>query len=334
MCFFQTHKTTIAALPEVLVGEVDLLPELLQKSRAVSTCRKYENSFNRWKNWALNSGVGRGDILPAKALTVAIYLSSLIQTLSSPAPLIAAFYSIKWYHDLFGLDSPTDSKLVCNVLEAGKRLLSRPVVKKEPITVDILLNMYNKEYKVNDIRNQRIICACLVAFAGLMRSAELLSIKVCDIMFYETYMALFIESSKTDKYRDGSWIAIARTGTCLCPVGNLEKLLRWAQLKDSDYVFCNLTRSKNGYVVRKQKKAMSYSNFRDEFKRVISPYVEDINKYCLHSLRSGGASCAANNGVKDRMFKRHGRWLSDSAKDGYVKDKLQDLLTVSLSLGL
>lgn len=35
-----------------------------------------------------------------------------------------------------------------------------------------------------------------------------------------------------------------------------------------------------------------------------------------HSLRSGVASAAANNNVKDRLFKRHGRWISESAKDG------------------
>ena len=43
---------------------------------------------------------------------------------------------------------------------------------------------------------------------------------------------------------------------------------------------------------------------------------------------------AANNGIKDRMFKRHGRWTSETAKDGYVKDNVNELLSVSLSLGL
>jgi hypothetical protein len=33
-------------------------------------------------------------------------------------------------------------------------------------------------------------------------------------------------------------------------------------------------------------------------------------KFGLHSLRSGGATAAANYGIKDRLFKRHGRWRS------------------------
>jgi len=61
-----------------------------------------------------------------------------------------------------------------------------------------------------------------------MRRAELLNIKVCDIQFYETFMAIFLETSKTDIYRDGAWITVARTNTYLCQVNNLEKFIKWA----------------------------------------------------------------------------------------------------------
>jgi len=37
-----------------------------------------------------------------------------------------------------------------------------------------------------------------------------------------------------------------------------------------------------------------------------------------HSLRAGGAMAAANAGVPDQVFKKHGRWKSESAKDGYI----------------
>ena len=60
----------------------------------------------------------------------------------------------------------------------------------------------------------------------------------------------------------------------------------------------------------------------------------DPKQFGLHSLRSGGASAAANAGVPVRWFKRHGRWLSENAKDGYIKDKLEDRLSVSRNLGL
>ena len=60
----------------------------------------------------------------------------------------------------------------------------------------------------------------------------------------------------------------------------------------------------------------------------------DPKLFSLHSLRSGGASVAADAGVADRLLKRHGRWRSEAAKDGYVKDSVLSLLSVTKSLDL
>lgn len=318
----------------MLAGKVVLLPDILMASRASATSRKYEQGFNRWKKWGLGNGLGSGDILPAKAFPVALYLTSIIQSANSVSSVISAYYSIKWFHDINGMNSPTSSSLVINILEAAKRILAKQTIKKEIMTVDILSSMYDRLYKFHNVKNQRIICASLLGFSGFFRSSELLSILVSDFVFYASYMAIFIESSKTDKYRDGAWVLIARTGTKLCPVVNTEKYINWAKLDLSDPVFCNLSKCKDGYKKRKVVKAMSYTCLREEFRSAFEPHVTDISKYCLHSLRAGGASAAANKGIKDRMFKRHGRWASENAKDGYVKDDLHERLSVSMSLGL
>ncbi|KAH3728136.1 hypothetical protein DPMN_054083 [Dreissena polymorpha] len=70
----------IQALPEVLADRVELLPDILRKSRADSTCSKYEYAFMRWRNWALGNQLGSGEILPAKAFPVALYLVSIRQS--------------------------------------------------------------------------------------------------------------------------------------------------------------------------------------------------------------------------------------------------------------
>ena len=46
---------------------------------------------------------------------------------------------------------PRNSKLIVNVLESAKRISSKHVVEKEPITVRILLRLYSEN------NNQRII---------------------------------------------------------------------------------------------------------------------------------------------------------------------------------
>jgi hypothetical protein len=58
----------------------------------------------------------------------------------------------------------------------------------------------------------------------------------------------------------------------------------------------------------------------------------DRSRFGLHSLRSGGATTAANSGVNDRLLKKHRRWRSENAKDGYVRVDLPFLLSVSKSL--
>lgn len=43
---------------------------------------------------------------------------------------------------------------------------------------------------------------------------------------------------------------------------------------------------------------------------------------------------AANMGVCDRIFKKHGRWKSDSAKDGYVAENVHVQMSVTKNLGI
>ena len=57
-----------------------------------------------------------------------------------------------------------------------------------------------------------------------------------------------------------------------------------------------------------------------------------MNNNGLHSLRSGGASAAYKCDVPDRLFKVHGRWKTENAKDEYVCEDLETQLSVSKHL--
>ena len=78
--------------------------------------------------------------------------------------------------------------------------------------------------------------------------------------------------------------------------------------------------TKCGY--RPRSKGLSYSWLRGLVLEAFQDIVPDISAIGTHGLRSGVAAAAANTGVPDRLFKRHGRWASESAKDGYVQDSL------------
>ena len=49
----------------------------------------------------------------------------------------------------------------------------------------------------------------------------------------------------------------------------------------------------------------------------------------MHSLRAGGATAAANLGVNDRLFKKHGRWKSEKVKNGYIHENIEAKLIVT-----
>ena len=61
--------------------------------------------------------------------------------------------------------------------------------------------------------------------------------------------------------------------------------------------------------------------------------LQDGSRISVYSLRDGGVTSAANAGVAGRFFKRHGRWASENAKDGYVKNDFNYCLSVTKSLG-
>ena len=79
---------------------------------------------------------------------------------------------------------------------------------------------------------------------------------------------------------------------------------------------------------------LSYTRARELVLTAFESIGLDKKNFGLHSLRAGGASAAANAHVSDRLFKKHGRWKSEKAKDGYIKDNVASLLSVSKSLGI
>ena len=54
----------------------------------------------------------------------------------------------------------------------------------------------------------------------------------------------------------------------------------------------------------------------------------------LHSLQVGGASAAAQAGVPDQLFRQHGRWKSETAKDSFVEESKENHLSASKSWDL
>ena len=98
-------------------------------------------------------------------------------------------------------------------------------------------------------------------------------------------------------------------------------------------VFRGLTKTKTGEKLRKSG-VLSYYRACEILLEKIKAMGWDPSQFGMHSLRAGGATAAANAGVPDQLIKRHGRWRSETAKDGYVKNSVEKHLEVTKHLGL
>ena len=310
------------------------LNSYLRLSRSTNTVRKYENYFALWRRWALQYDVSP---IPTTDKDVALYLIALLQDGKTFHVISSMVYAIKWTHEISGFVDPI-SVYCHNLVECAKRHARPARNPKEPLSPAILRMMYREVGGESaDLLQLRRFCILLLSFVAFLRYDELANLRRGDISVFRTHMSIFLEKSKTDTYRDGHTIVVSRLDSVICPVKVLSRYISRAHIvQDEEFLFRAVTwwKSKTTYLLRAANKPLSYSIARTDTLELVRKVGLDPNKFGLHSARSGGATSAANNGVPDRLFKRHGRWKSTKAKDAYVKDNLRRLLSVSQNLGL
>ena len=204
------------------------LPATVRKSRADSTSKKYLGAYRRWKVWAdSREGVPS---FPVQELHLVLYMQHLSESTGSKAAVEEAVHALSWLHGLAGLQPFGGSPLVQATLEGLRRMLTKPKTRKEPITADMLNAMVEAAGPDPSLTEVRLLAVCLLAFAGFMRCEELVKLKCEYIAFNTESMTVKIKSNKTDQYRDGASLVIARTQMSTCPVAMMERYFRMGEL--------------------------------------------------------------------------------------------------------
>lgn len=295
----------------------------------------YAYNFKRFVQWCSKYAEIKS-VLPANELYVSLYLQHLMQSKKHYSTVEAAFYSIRWAHNLARVVDPCQSTVVQSILEAAKRSLNRPVQKKVPIDEDAMIKLYNFYCDRETVKDYRILALCFLSYFGFLRYNELCHIKRSDVDFRDNYIDIFIPKAKTDCYHKGNHVFIAKSDSCMCPVKILIKYLNMANIDENSdmYIFrpVNFCKKSQKFTLRKGNTCISYTRARELIKEALALLGFDAKKFGTHSFRSGGATSAAKQNVPDRLFKMHGRWKSESAKDGYVSESLHKRLSVSKML--
>ena len=127
---------------------------------------------------------------------------------NSPFPGLNAVSCIDWAQRLAGLPR-VSHPIVSSMVRASQRIPGKPKATKEPITSETL--KASVTFKISDkspsLSDLRIVALCLLGYAGFFRFSELCSIRTCDIKIFATSVSIFLESSKTDQFRDGGNIS-------------------------------------------------------------------------------------------------------------------------------
>lgn len=116
---------------------------------------------------------------------------------------------------------------------------------------------------------------CLLSFAVFLRSKELINIKRSDVSFFSDHIEIFIESSQTDIYRDGTKIVVAKLFSDLCPVRSIFQFSRYSE-DTHGYVFAAVTKSERGYKMRNCVKPLSYTKVREIFIEAFTGIVDEV----------------------------------------------------------
>lgn len=111
-----------------------------------------------------------------------------------------------------GKPSPLEYPLVKDVHAGAQHLLVHHTSKKEPVTVFQLEQLVNSNAQsMASLYDIRSVVICLLAFAAYLRFDELAKLVRSNVELDSEKLQLIIESSKTDKYRDGACM-----GYCSC----------------------------------------------------------------------------------------------------------------------
>jgi len=248
--------------------------------------------------------------LPATDISVSLYLIHVSESSKSSSKINEIVYSVSWAHRLAGLADPCKSDLVNFVREGSHRKVGHLVTKKEPVTPEILSKIVHNYGNENcDLKNVRVATICLLCYSGFLRFSKLANLRSSDINVFPSHVKLFLFKSKTDIYREGRDVVIARTGSVTCPVNMLERYLKLAGIQKTsrEFIFrpLYLCKSVNTYKLRSTGQ-LTYTRVRESFISALQSIGLDHKKFGLHSLRSGGAAAAAAAGVDHRLFKNMG----------------------------
>lgn len=299
---------------------LQLLPGALSGAKAASTMKRYTPAWEYFRQWCAGRDL---PFLPAAPLTVALYLLKLTQTAKSFSTVKMASAAIAAFHSFASQAEVTRAPIVAAIREHARRILPAGDNRKEPISFEKVEEACKvlAERSSDRLRNLSLAAAISLGFCGFLRYDDLAHIRVEGLTQSSdgSSLKIILDKRKNDQYRSGSVITVTTIDdSYACPVKLTAILIEHAGLVDGDRPLFSAVEKHEGREVYGST-PISYQSLRRGVLQVFQEVGLPVERFGTHSMRSGGATLAANSGVPDRLWMEHGGWRSFRSAVGYVK---------------
>ena len=279
--------------------------------------KRYVPLWQRFVQWCKEREL---PFLPSTGTVVALYLLAIAQTGKSQSSIKCNSAAISAFHEFSSFGKVTDYPLVCAVRNYARRVLPSGENRKEPITWEKVeqANLW-LAHNAQSMRNLSLATAISLGFCGFFRYDDLAHIRVSNLKLVgESLLEIRLDSRKTDQYRAGSLIVLSAIESYSCPVKSVALLLQRAGLTGTSRPLFSAVSVRDGVEMYGNTPA-SYQYLRRGILEAFEAVGLPAKEFGLHSLRAGGATQAANQGIPDRLWMEHGGWKSQRSAFGYVK---------------
>ena len=321
--------------PHVTDEEVEALREAIAASDADNTKRAYTSAWGSFTAWCASRGATP---LPALPETLAFYLRLARRqngALYSVATLNVHLSAIKRAHRERGLVAPTEHPLVYRTWKGIRRRRGVMQTGAAPLTADVLAQAIAA--LPMGARGTRDRALLQVGFAGAFRRSELAALRLADVGIHPRGIRLIAERRKT-RPDEPAFIDIA-AGT-----PPAEALLAWLDVLAASgaplslapprghlgAVECGAARDTTGAALWRQvpqtlptAHGLSAASIRLVVQRACARVPGLEGRWSAHSLRSGFATTAAEQGLSVMEIRQAGGWASVATVDRYVRVRRQ-----------
>ena len=155
----------------------------------------------------------------------------------------------------------------------------------------------------------------MVCFSDFLRYDCACQFLADEVKFYSSHIKIFLAKRKNDQFLSCSVVCIARGKSLSCPVSLLKFLLVKAESLGKHVPVFRSFRKGSYEKFCPSNQPWSYSFARARVLQALADsahmsFADFAARYGLHSLRSGGATLVAKEGVPDHIFQAHGAWRS------------------------